>query len=167
MSLEQMFMTEENIQYISKKLKTNARNIMENYIKETRLDDYESVTHDFLETLNFINISFIKNNIQKKEYIMPNMGDKYPICKVLGTINTDDPSSYGKHDAQYEPDVIISNANFRYDNRIRWVAGLHRRNYDKSEHEKNLIDRELYGINRGYNMDDIYRSNDYSSSVFL
>ena len=81
MSLEQMFMTEENIQYISKKLKTNARNIMENYIKETRLDDYESVTHDFLETLNFINISFIKNNIQKKEYIMPNMGDKYPICK--------------------------------------------------------------------------------------
>ena len=161
MSLHQLFTSVTNINYISNILKTDAKSIMEQYAKNTRLDDYESVTHSIYESLNFVNANFIKNNnINIAEIVH---GNKYPTL-VIKSINNDDPYSYRNFDAQYEPDVFVSNSNFRYNNQLKsWITGPHKRNYDRND-IGGLTDRELYGIDRKYDMSVIYGDNEYKSS---
>lgn len=163
MSLEQLFTSAQNVSYISSILKTDASFIMEQYAKTARLDDYESVTHSIEESLNFVNSNFIKNNSTSMTGRNLASGNKYPVFSI-DSINTDDPYSYKSFDAQYEPDVFVSNSNFRYNNQIKsWITGPHKRNYDRDD-LGSLLDRELPGISRGYDMSDIYGENKYKSS---
>ena len=163
MSLHQLFTSVSNVNYVSNILKIDAKEIMDQYARTERLDDYESVTHSIEESLNFVNAGFIKNNSNKNTGRNLAHGNKYPTFSIY-SINTDDPYSYRSFDAQYEPDVFVSNSNFRYNNQIKsWVTGTHKRNYDRDD-IGSLIDRELHGINRGYDMSDIYGDNKYKSS---
>ena len=162
MSLEQLFTSASNVSYVSSILKTDASAIMEQYVKTARLDDYESVTHSIEESLAFINSGFIKNNIQRSGRHL-SVYNKYPTF-TIDSINTDDPYSYRNFDAQYEPDVFVSNANFRNNNKILTrIIGQHKRNYDRDDID-GLTDRELSNTNRGYDMGGIYGENEYKSS---
>ena len=163
MSLEQLFTSAYNVNYVSGILGVDARVAMEQYAKTARLDDYESVTHSIEESLNFVNTGFIKNNNKKITGRNLANGNKYPTFSI-DSINTDDPYSYRSFDAQYVPDVFVSNSNFRYNNQIKsWVTGPHKRNYDRDD-LGSLLDRELSNINRGHDMSSIYGENEYKSS---
>lgn len=169
MSVESIFLSKSNTLNISTKVGRDVSNNMKVWANKNSLDDYESVHGDLYETLEFANNQFIKTVKNEPCEINMSHGQKYPKYYISDGVEKYDTEDFRSHDAQYSENVMRSNANFRYNNKIKlWNRSAHIRNYDKDEHENGLRDiRELNNTQRGYNMDKIYDKNPYVSSDSL
>jgi hypothetical protein len=168
-SLEAMFLSKSNTRDLTAYLGRNALKEMKAWAAKKSLDDYESVSMDFSETLDFANTEFVKDHKQKGYELNMAEGQKHPkfyIDEGVERYNVDD---FRTHDAQSTQEVFRSNANFRYGNKIKqWRIKQHSHHYDRDAHEAGLRDtRELNTLQRGYNMSSIYKGsagNPYVSS---
>lgn len=142
---------------------------MHNWALHKKLDDYESVRMDYLEALEFANNEFIEEYKPKEVEINTSAGQKFPKYYIAEGVENYNVEDFRHHDAKPLPNVMRSNANFRYGNVIKkWETNLYKRNYDRDEHAAGLGDiRELYNIDRGYNMEKIHGANEYASSDFI
>lgn len=165
-SLEELFLSDENIKKLSNYAEKNVKDDMVYFANNNLLDDYESVQGDYMEALDFVNDKFIKSISYTINAISTAKGQKYPKGIVLDGVENYTVNDFRTHDAQYTQEVIRSNANFRYNNDIKsWRRSAHVRNYDRNEHESGLKDtRELNTLTRSYNMNNIFKDNPYKSS---
>jgi hypothetical protein len=165
-SLEKMFLDKSNIYEISTHIGRDARKDMYIWASKRKLDDYESIRMNYMEVLNFVNIEFYKTHKIDDYEINMSAGNKYPKYYIESGVEQYKVKDFRIHNTQQLQNVIRSDANFRYGNKIKkWESSLYKRHYDKYEHESGLGDtRELNTIERGYNMDEIYSKNPYESS---
>jgi hypothetical protein len=165
-SLEKMFLSESNKRDMSAKLRRNTNNEMTSWALTKRLDDYESVRMDYGEALDFANNEFFTKHKDEEYEVNTSTGQNYPKYYIKEGVDLYNVNDFREHNAQHVHDVIRSNANFRYGNKIKeWRVGQHRRHYDREEHENGFADtRELNTLERGYNMENIYAPNKYKSS---
>jgi hypothetical protein len=166
MSLEKMFLSDFNVRDISGRMGRNAENEMKIWAASKKLDDYESVQMDYSEALDFANNEFSAKHLRKKPELNMAAGQDYPKYYIEEGVERYDVDDFRTYDAQQVQEVMRSNANFRYGNKIKeWRIGQHKRHYDKEEHEKGFADtRELNTLERGYNMSKIYGPNEYESA---
>jgi hypothetical protein len=165
-SLEKIFLSDTNIRDISAYIGRNAREEMKEWASTRKLDDYESVQMDYIEALDFANAEFSKKHKHGGYELNMSAGQDYPKYYIDEGVERYTVDDFRKHDAQSTQEVMRSNSNFRYGNKIKqWNIGQHRRHYDRDEHENGFGDiRELNTIERSYNMDKIYGPNDYESA---
>lgn len=167
-SLEKTFLSKQNIKDISAYLGRDSTAEMVKWAKKKSLDDYEYISMDFSETLDFTNKEFIKehNSIKETYTLNMSMGQKYPKLFIQDGVEYYNVNDWRTHDAQTVQEVFRSNKNFRYNNEIKkWETSLYKRNYDRQFHSEGLRDtRELNTLVRGYKMDDIFEKNPYESS---
>lgn len=165
-SLEKLFLSKSNIRDISAYIGRYAAEEMKQWAETHPLDDFESVQNDYSEALDFVNNDFVKSVKDKPYELNMARGQKYPKYYIGEGVERYNPEDFRVHDAQNTQEVMRSNANFRYNNKIKsWHRSAHVRNYDREEHETGLRDiRELNTLGRGYNMNKIYGNNDYKSS---
>ena len=164
-SLESIFLSRRNVEYLSGKIGRNASLDMKNWTKSHNLDDYESVTNNPNVTVSAINTEFIKKYKKHTTDTSYAMGQKYPKYQVSDNVSGYYVDDFRKHDAYFTQEVMISNSNFRYGNRIKkWESGLYKRNYDHTEHELGLGDiAERETLQRGYIMNDVRGHNKFES----
>ena len=165
-SLERIFLSKNNIRDLSAYIGRNAGKEMNVWASKNNLDDYESVQMDYTEALDFANNKFAKAHKSDGYELNMSTGQDYPkyyIDEGVERYNVDD---FRKHDAQSTQEVMVSNSNFRYDNKFKaWETHMHKRHYDHEEHENGLRDiRELNTLEKGYNMDKIHGENPYTSA---
>lgn len=169
LSLENMFLSEKNIIYLSAQLRRNAKDEMKAWALKQDLDDNESVSMDYIEALDFVNAKFLKKFKEIPVYLSGENGNKYPKAFVEDSFDKYNhiyEMNMNPIDAQFTQVVQRSNANFRYGNKIKsWQTHIHKRNYDRNYHAEGLRDtRELNNLVRGYNMEKIYGPNEFESS---
>jgi hypothetical protein len=166
MSLEKMFLSESNTRGMSGRLRRDADKEMKVWASTKNLDDYESVQMNYSEALDFVNNEFSSKHIQGKSELNMAAGQDYPKYIIEDGVENYNVNDFRTHDAQFVQEVMRSNANFRYGNKIKeWRIGQHKRHYDKKEHAKGFADtRELNTMERKYNMEKIYAANEYESS---
>ena len=165
-SMERLFLSKNNIRDVSASLGRNAVAEMSKWATENPLDDYESVRGDYYETLDFVNNSFIKHARNKPYELNMKSGQNYPKYYIDEGVERYNVNDFRSHDAQSTQEVMRTNADFRYNNKIKlWHRSAHIRQYDRDEHENGLRDtRELNTLTRKYNMDKIHAENPYKSS---
>jgi hypothetical protein len=169
-SLSQLFLSRQNIIIISSVIGRNASDEMNKWSSERNLDDYESVQMDFTEALDFANNEFSKAHKPREyELSLADGKTKHPKYFISNAVTGFNVNDWRTFDAQSSQEIFRSNKNFRHGNRIKpWQASMHKRHYDRDEHENGLKDiRELQTIQRGYNMEAIYGKNQYVSSDSL
>ena len=128
-SHENNFFNEDNIRFLSKRYKKPILKEMELFAKDYNLDDFEYVNMDAFETLEYINVLFIKfMSVEIKDRIVyTDKHPKYIIDGKISRIDTDLPQM----DVPPPGDVYISD---RFSNRVkRRETYLYKRNYDKDE----------------------------------
>jgi len=165
-SLEKMFLNEFNIKKISEHLGRDVKNEMITWASTQDLDDYESVQMNYIESLDYINIEFSKKHKRKTYESNMATGQNYPKYYISEGVEQYTVNDFRKHDANQLQNIMRSNDNFRYGNKVKpWETSLYKRHYDKDEHANGLGDtRELNTLEKKYNMDKIYGSNYYESS---
>lgn len=165
-SLEEMFLSDSNIRDVSAYIGRNAREEMREWASKKNLDDYESVQMDYSEALDFANIEFSKQHKNKEYELDMSAGQNYPKYYIDEGVERYNVNDFRSHDAQVTQEIMRSNANFRYNNKIKqWRIGQHKRHYDREEHENGFRDiRELNTLERGYRMEKIWGPNPYESS---
>lgn len=165
-SLERMFLSDSNTRDLTAYLGRDATAEMKTYAAAENLDDYESVQMDYSEALDFVNNKFVKERKNKGYELNMSVGQKYPKFYIDEGVERYSVDDFRTHDAQLTQEVQRSNANFRYNNKLKkWETSLYTRNYDRDYHETGLRDtRELNTLVRGYRMGKIYGPNDYESA---
>lgn len=165
-SLEAMFLSKANAKEMRGYLGRDPLKEMKKWASSAGLDDYESVSMDFSEALDFANAKFIKAHKHRGYELNMTKGQKHPKYYIDEGVERYSVDDWRTHDAQSTQEVFRSNANFRYKNAIKqWRIGQHRHHYDRDSHEAGLKDiRELNTLQRGYNMGGIYGPNKYMSS---
>ena len=114
-SMEATFLSKSNIRDISAFIGRDSTNEMKKWVKNKKLDDYESVQMDYSEVLDYINIEFVKIHKKKPDGVSMQDGSKYPKYKITDNVEGYTVDDFRTHDAQYAQEVIRSNENFRYD----------------------------------------------------
>ena len=165
-SLNKLFISNNNIAFVSSKIGRNARAEMLAWASRENMDDYESVRFDYNEELAYVNNEFIKKHKSKPFEKSMARGQKYPKYYISNNVSGFNVNQIRAHDAPAVENVMISNRNFRHNNKIMaFETGLYTRNYDRKTHEEGLRDtRELHTINRSYATEDIQADNPYRSS---
>lgn len=166
LSVEKLFLAKTNVSDVSAAIGRHVLKEMIEWATHNPLDDYESVYGDYSEALDFANKKFINTTKNKPYELNMTHGQNYPKYYIDEGVERYSVEDFRAHDAQKTQEIMRSNANFRYNNKIKlWHRSAHIRHYDKNEHENGLRDtRELNTLERGYNMDKIYGDNPYKSS---
>lgn len=121
--MENKFLERSNVNKVSGILGRPSYNDMKEWVNENDLDDYESVTSDSTETLNFINNKFINT---RQTRLASTVG-KYPKILLDSVGSYDNVYNYRAYDT--EPVQNIIKANTRKTFLSRRIA-MHSRNYD-------------------------------------
>jgi hypothetical protein len=172
MSMEYMFMSDTNIDHLYGKTdipRAKLKELMINWALGQSLDDYESLTMNQAETLEFINSRFLKTLVPERKNNITYRGDdlKLPKLNIPDLPIEDSVEAIRQYDAQREENTYRSNGNFRNGNKISAVElGRFKRHYDVDEHGAGLSSkRELTAPKpRGYDMSGILGKNYYESS---
>lgn len=166
LSVEKLFLSKNNIRDVSAHIGRYAAPEMIKWANNNPLDDYESVQGDYSESLDFINKQFVNESKNKPYELNMAQGQDYPKYYIDEGVERYSVDDFRSHDAQNTQEVMRSNANFRYNNKIKiWCKSAHVRHYDHDEHENGLRDtRELNTLSRKYNMNKIYEENPYKSA---
>lgn len=176
-SLEELFLSSRNVSWVSKKLKYDALEDMKKWAGENELDDFESIWMDYSEALDYANKQFIKTKtnvldrvtreLSFRETSRPRVERKYPKAFIPGGTFGYTVTDFRNKDAYYEQEVFRTNANFRYNNKIKsWQTHLHTRHYDRDSEIGRKDTRSLETLVRGYNMDNIFSPNPYEDKYY-
>ena len=128
-SHENNFFNEDNVQFLSKRYNRPILKDMDLFAKNNNLDDFEYVGMDAFETLEYINVLFMKQlSIEVKDRVVyTDKHPKYIIDGKIGRIDTDLPQM----DTAPPGDIYISD---RFSNRVKKrETYLYKRNYDTDE----------------------------------
>lgn len=167
-SNKRLFLSKENIAYLSARSKRDAKDDMIKWVNEYDIDSHRSASGDYSETLDYINRSFLRCHPRTKEGVYDNnhQSGKYPAIHFSDTINYGSLYTVRDFDAYCEQKIFRVNDNFRYGNKIpMWQKSMNRHHHDRENHAEGLRDhRELNTHVRGYNMKNILGPNSWKSS---
>ena len=186
-SLDKAFVHPQNIEYLIWQIEvrntTDGRPIDRNLIitrvptlaskfsEDNALNDFESLTHNWLETLNYINQQFIGQTYTQLKgggwtSLAVERGEPEPDANMfhaeIGGVLGQDAlvDDYRELDAyNYSRDVVVANDRpYRNNNKIHgWERQLNVRNYDYHDTEGFRDTRDLEVPQRGYDMTAIHR----------
>ena len=176
-SLEELFLSRRNVLWISKKLGYNALNDMKKWGEENHLDDFESIQMNHSEALDYANKQFIKTKTEVLDKVTkelatrgtsrPTEETKYPKAWIPNGTLGYTTNDFRNIDAYYEQEVFRTNADFRYNNKIKsWQTHLHTRHVDRDPEIGRKDTRSLETLVRGYNMDNILGPNPYRDKYY-
>jgi predicted unusual protein kinase regulating ubiquinone biosynthesis (AarF/ABC1/UbiB family) len=142
---------------------------MKRWVSSQNLDEYESMLDNWLTTLDFINTRFVKDH----EFMYSGNSNALNVYRVKDRVS--DPcgittlkrydemtaTDYQTIDVWKHQETVVSNALFRYGNRIpQWQKSMQKRPYDRSNdgyHQANSDRASLENQIHGYDMSNIIR----------